>query len=232
MKIGGFQGFSLVDYPGMVCAIIFTQGCNFRCHYCHNPELVISERFSENIPIENIYDFLEKRKEKLDAVVITGGEPTLQPDIIEVIKRIKKMGFLIKIDTNGSKPKVIKNIIRSGLVDYIAMDIKSPIDKYSKITRCYHIENKITESINLIMNSEINYEFRTTDSNYLTITDFHKIANLIKGAKAYFLQKQSPIIKKVNSRGFFNLTKINDRAKLTKELANDLMVYVEYCSLR
>ncbi|HEC86320.1 MAG TPA: anaerobic ribonucleoside-triphosphate reductase activating protein, partial [Thermoplasmatales archaeon] len=135
MIIGGFQRFSLIDYPGKICAIIFTQGCNFRCPYCHNPELVNPKLFQEPIDENDIFRFLEMRKGKLDAVEITGGEPTLQPDLIEFMRKIKAMGFLIKLDTNGTNPEVVEKIIKNKLVDYIAMDVKAPLEKYEKVVR-------------------------------------------------------------------------------------------------
>ncbi|OQX50761.1 MAG: anaerobic ribonucleoside-triphosphate reductase activating protein [Candidatus Cloacimonas sp. 4484_209] len=133
MKIGGFQKVSLIDYPGKICAIVFTRGCNFRCPYCHNPELVLPENYSPLIPEEEIFSFLEKRRGKLDAVEITGGEPTLQEDLTEFIRKIKEMGFLVKLDTNGSFPSVLEKVIYSGLVDYIAMDVKAPLEKYRQV---------------------------------------------------------------------------------------------------
>ncbi len=116
MKIGGFQKFSLIDYPGKIAAVIFTQGCNFRCPYCHNPELVLPELFEKEIPFKEIMEFLKFRKEKLDGVVVTGGEPTLQADLSEVIRDIKNLGYSIKLDTNGTNPEVIKELIDEKLL--------------------------------------------------------------------------------------------------------------------
>ena len=190
MIIGGFQRFSLIDYPGKICAIIFTQGCNFRCPYCHNRELVNPKLFQEPIDENDIFRFLEKRKGKLDAVEITGGEPTLQPDLIEFMRKIKAMGFLIKLDTNGTNPEVVEKIIKNKLVDYIAMDVKAPLEKYEKVVRAKVDKQKIKEAISLIMNSHIDYEFRTTIiKNILTKEDIIDIAKTIKGSKLYVLQK-------------------------------------------
>jgi len=190
MIIGGFQKFSLIDYPGKICAIIFTQGCNFRCPYCHNPELVNPKLFQEPIDADDIFRFLEKRKGKLDAVEITGGEPTLQPDLIEFMRKIKAMGFLIKLDTNGTNPEVVEKIIKNKLVDYIAMDVKAPLEKYEKVVRAKVDKQKIKEAISLIMNSHIDYEFRTTvTKSILTKEDIIDIAKTIKGSKLYVLQK-------------------------------------------
>lgn len=193
MLIGGFQKFSLIDYPGKICAIVFTQGCNFRCPYCHNPELVNPKLFLPAIPENKIFSFLEKRKGKIDAVEITGGEPTLQPDLTQFIEKIKNIGYLIKLDTNGSNPRVAERLIKSGLIDYIAMDIKAPLEKYQIVTQSNVSINKIKESIKLIMHSGIDYEFRTTVvKSLLKIDDIINIGNEIKNADLYILQKFIP----------------------------------------
>jgi pyruvate formate lyase activating enzyme len=229
MRIGGLQKFSLIDYPGKTCAIIFTIGCNFRCKYCHNPELVIPEQYIKDIPTEEILDFLKKRKDKLDAVCITGGEPTLHPDLIDFIQKIKDMGFLVKLDSNGSNPEVLKKIIDKKLVDYIAMDIKSPLNDYEKIM-CWKIPaDKLEKSIKLIMNSGIDYEFRTTITKELTSKkDLEEIAKTIKGAKKYYLQKFIPT--KTNDKEFMKATTYSD--KELKELAEKLVKYVNFCGVR
>ena len=190
MIIGGIQKFSLIDYPGKTCAIIFTRGCNFRCRYCHNPELVIPEKYAPEIPLSQIYDFLESRRDKLDAVCITGGEPTQHTDLIEMLKIIKSMGFLIKLDSNGSRPEMLKKIISKKLVDYLAMDIKAPLEDYSKIMGWPVPIEKLKKSIELIMNSGVDYEFRTTIAKCLTSKDdLRKIAKTIQGAKNIFCKK-------------------------------------------
>ncbi len=193
MRIGGFQKFSLIDYPGKICAIVFTQGCNFRCPYCHNPELVKPSLFGKTIIEEEIFSFLEKRKGKLDAVEITGGEPTLQKDLVDFIHRVKEMGYLVKLDTNGSNPEMLEIIINHGLVDYIAMDIKAPLEKYKEVTHSVISPDKIKRSIRIIMNSNIKYEFRTTVvKSQLSREDIISIGKLIEGAKLYVLQRFIP----------------------------------------
>ncbi|MDO9509781.1 MAG: anaerobic ribonucleoside-triphosphate reductase activating protein [Candidatus Magasanikbacteria bacterium] len=193
MKIGGLQKFSMIDYPDKVACIVFTQGCNFRCSYCHNPELVEPKLFVEPITEEYFFDFLKERLGKLDAVVITGGEPTLQYDLIEFIKKIRDLGFLIKLDSNGTNPEMLKEIIDQKLVSYIAMDIKAPLNKYEKITGIAIDKEKIKKSIYWIMNSGIDYEFRTTlVKNLLSLEDLMEIGEEIKGAKKYYLQKFIP----------------------------------------
>ena len=188
--IGGLKKTSLIDYPDKISTIVFTTGCNFRCGYCHNAGLVSGKSKNEVCSTDSFFDFLKKRVGKLDAVVISGGEATLQPDLIEFVKRIKDFGYLVKLDTNGYKPEIIYRLLENSLVDYIAMDIKAPLDKYAFITNVDIDVVKIKESINLIMSSYIDYEFRTTVlKKQLDYIDFNKIAKLIKGAKKYFLQK-------------------------------------------
>jgi len=193
MNIGGLQKISLIDYPGKICAILFTQGCNFRCPYCHNPELVDPDLFEKCIPEEDFFSFLEKRRGKLDAVSITGGEPTIQPDLVEFVERVKGMGYLVKIDTNGSRPEVLEKLIDRGLVDYIAMDVKAPLKRYREITKSNVKPDRIKQSIKVIMDSGVEYEFRTTVvKSLLNKNDLQKITNLIKDARLYVLQKFVP----------------------------------------
>jgi len=200
MKIGALQKVSLIDYPGEICAIVFTQGCNFRCPYCHNPELVNPELYGENLQEETIFSFLAMRRGKIDAVTITGGEPTIQHDLIEFVKRVRKTGYSIKIDTNGSNPEVIEKLISMKLLDYIAMDIKSPADKFKMITKSHISYDKITQTKELIMKSGIPYEFRTTVlKKLLDENDILNIANSIRNAKLYILQQFIP--SKVLDRG-------------------------------
>jgi pyruvate formate lyase activating enzyme len=189
MKIGGLQKVSLIDYPGKICAIVFTQGCNFRCPYCHNPELVDPNLFWECESEDALMSFLEKRKGKLDAVSITGGEPTIQQDLIAFMKLLKNMGYFVKIDTNGSNPEVIHSIIDRNLVDYIAMDIKAPFKKYEELTQSKVDEKKIRKSIAMIMASGIPYEFRTTVlKSKLSKRDILEIGKIIENASFYVLQ--------------------------------------------
>lgn len=209
MLIGGFQKFSLIDYPDKICAIVFTQGCNFRCGYCHNPETVDPKKFSAPIPEEEFFSFLESRKGKLDAVSITGGEPTLQKDLIEFIEKIKGFGYLVKLDSNGSNPDVLREVIDSKIADYIAMDIKAPPERYSEVADAEIDAGKIKESVELIIGSGLDYEFRTTVvKNQLREKDFVGIGKMIEGAKLYILQK-------------FVASKANDSDFLKKETYDD-----------
>jgi len=193
MLIGGFQRFSLIDYPGKICAIVFTQGCNFKCPYCHNPELVDPKRFSQPIPEVDIFAFLETRRGKLDAVEITGGEPTLQPDLIDFISKTKALNFLVKLDTNGSNPGILRKLIELNIVDYIAMDVKAPLERYQEITNSKVDQAKIKASIELIMHAGLDYEFRTTVvKSQLGKTDILAIGEQIRGSKRYIIQKFVP----------------------------------------
>lgn len=190
MKIGGLQKVSLIDYPGLICAIVFVQGCNFKCAYCHNPELVRPELFQPEMDEKEILGFLAKRRGKLDAVTITGGEPTIQKDLLKFIKQIKKLGFAVKLDTNGYQPQIIQALLREKLLDYIAMDVKGPLEKYEDIIRTKINTEKIKDSIKIILDSMITYEFRTTAvKSQLTVNDILKIGEMISGARKYALQK-------------------------------------------
>ena len=161
MEFGGFEKFTLIDYPGKVACMVYTIGCPFRCPYCHNPELV-DETCTMHIKEQVILEFLDKRKGMLDGVVITGGEPTMHGErLIDFIKEVKKRGFLVKLDSNGVDPTFLQKVIDEKLVDYIAMDIKSPLSKYTQtVSRPVNTAN-IQKSINIIKESGLDYEFRT-----------------------------------------------------------------------
>ncbi|WP_297456326.1 anaerobic ribonucleoside-triphosphate reductase activating protein [Persephonella sp.] len=193
MKIAGIQKFSLIDFPGKLSAVLFVQGCNFRCGYCHNRELVLPEYFSFTIPDEEVFQFLKNRIGKLQGVVITGGEPTIFADLIPFIKKIKSLGFSVKLDTNGSNPEILKEIIENNLVDYIAMDIKAPISKYKEITGVETDTEKILKSVELIKNSKLDYEFRTTlIKSFHSLKEILQICQMIKNSKKYVLQNFNP----------------------------------------
>ncbi|MFH0804317.1 MAG: anaerobic ribonucleoside-triphosphate reductase activating protein [Candidatus Zambryskibacteria bacterium] len=240
MIIGGLVKFSLNDYPGKTSAVIFTRDCNFRCGYCHNPELVLPapmlrpelKKYVKEIPSIEVFSFLESRKGKLDAVVITGGEPTQHSDLAEFIKKIKDMGFLVKLDTNGTRPLVVKDLINQKLIDYIAMDIKAPLDpaSYQKVSKMPFDTSKIEKSVALIINSGLPHEFRTTVVKSLTsFDDLRKIAESIKGAQNYFLQKFVPAAK-LNDSSFIN--EISYPEEELKKLAAELTAFVKHCSVR
>ena len=183
----------MIEYPGKISAIAFTQGCNFRCPYCYNPELVDPDLYRECISEEGVFSFLEKRKGKLDAVTITGGEPTIHHDLIDFIKRVRKIGYLIKVDTNGSCPDVLEQLISGRLVDYLAMDMKGPLHKYKTVTKSKIDEDKIRQSIEMIIKSGLTYEFRTTiPKRLLHEDDLLEMGKLLKNASRYILQQFIP----------------------------------------
>ena len=193
MLISWIKKTTLLDYPGKVATIIFTLGCNLRCGFCHNPEFVlpneIEKKMDDLIPEENFFVFLEERKGFLDGVVICGGEPTLQKDLPEFLKKIKDLWLLVKLDTNGSNPTMLQYLLQENLVDYIAIDIKHIPTQYSEITNVNIATERYSKSIELIMTSQIDYEFRTTVIQWShTSGDIAAIAQSIHGAKKYILQ--------------------------------------------
>ena len=189
MIINGLQKTTLLDFPGKVACTVFTGGCNFRCPFCHNASLVISPDFSNIIPEDEFFSFLNKRKGILDGVCITGGEPLLQRDIEDFMKKIRDIGLAVKLDTNGSFPERLKAILNARLVDYVAMDIKNSEEKYSETCGVSVDTSKISESISALMVSGVPFEFRTTVVKELhTPQDIVAIASWISGAPRYFLQ--------------------------------------------
>ena len=229
MNIGGLQKFSLIDYPDQISAIVFTRGCDFRCGYCYNAELVLPERYASLISEQEIMEFLKMRCGKLDAVVITGGEPTVQPDLLEFILKVKALGFLVKLDTNGINPRLLEKIIEHKAIDYIAMDIKAPLEKYQKIINVEIDINNIMQSIRLIMHSGIDYEFRTTIvKSQLGKDDIVDIAKLIQGARLYALQKFVP--DKVLDVKFLRKTTYSDAE--FEDFKNAVRPFVAHCLMR
>ncbi len=194
MTIGGFRKFSLIDYPGKISAIVFMQGCNFRCAYCYNRELVHPHLFSEPIPENEVLSFLDDRKGLLDGVVVTGGEPLLQPDLEDFLREVKTMGYRVKLDTNGSRPDRLEGLINKGLVDYVAMDYKAPLDRYAGVTGVEVGRERIVRSIDVITGSGLPCEIRTTVFSGLwrrdlldMMTELHSM-----NVETYFLQVFEP----------------------------------------
>jgi len=228
MLIGGFQRFSLIDYPGKICAIVFTQGCNFRCPYCHNPELV-EKNHAGAIEQDEVLSFLEERRGKLEAVTITGGEPLLHPNIGEFLASLKSLGYAVKLDTNGSFPSRLEAILRSGSVDYIAMDVKAPLNKYQQVVRKNIDTDHILTSIRLIMNSGFGYEFRTTVvKSLLEEADFFEIGKIIQGSRLYVLQRFVP--SKLLDDQFLDAETYSDDELGT--IQHHMDTYVEECLIR
>lgn len=188
MKISGIQKLSLVDYDRHIGATIFVSGCNFACPFCHNAGLVAGTE--SQIDTNDILEYLQKRFGLLEAVIISGGEPTLYPDLPKFIEQIKKMGYLVKLDSNGTNPEMIKYLYENHLIDYIAMDIKNSFEKYPTITNKNCDIEKIKQSIKYIMSCGIDYEFRTTlVAEFFDENDIKKIGKNIAQAKRYYLQK-------------------------------------------
>ena len=195
MKIGGLQKLTLIDYPGKIAATVFLMGCNFRCAFCYNSQIVLPEKIKKQKPIpqKKFFDFLKKRKDLLEAVCIGGGEPTIYKDLPDFIKKIKKMGFLVKLDTNGTNPTILKYLIDKKLVDYVAMDIKAPKEKYELVCQKKVNIKNIEKSIKILKEGKVDYEFRTTIVPTLhTKEDILQIFKWISPAKKYYLQNFSP----------------------------------------
>jgi pyruvate formate lyase activating enzyme len=228
MKLGGLQQTSLIDYPGKIAAIIWTIGCNFRCPFCYNPQLVNGE--IQEIPIKDILDFLDKRKGKLEAVSITGGEPLLHQDIESLITTIKEKGYLIKIDTNGSYPDRLNQLLQKNLLDYVSMDVKASKDNYHLVSGSDVNINNIDTSIHLIQKKAPDYEFKTT-----VIPPYHpkeeiiKIAEWLQGSKRYFLQQfrvTTPLLSA-------DLTKTQPYSKdVMKDFCDTIKPFFNECAIR
>jgi len=255
MNIAGLQKTTLVDFPGKIAATVFTRGCTFRCPFCHNPELVLPDRFIPLMDEEEILAFFEKRKHQLQGVCITGGEPTLQKDLPQFIHILKEMGYAIKLDTNGSIPEMLETLIKSGNLDYIAMDIKTTLEKYSSVAISnfkFQISNQLSneqlendkmngkwkmenvrlmadikKSINLIMSSDIDYEFRTTVCHPIhKVPDFEDIGKLIKGSKRYFIQnfvKSKHVDEHENFESFTDL-ELSEAKKIVEQYIKEVEI--------
>ncbi|MDO8668534.1 MAG: anaerobic ribonucleoside-triphosphate reductase activating protein [bacterium] len=274
MIIGGLQKFSLLDYPGKISAIVFTQGCNFRCQFCYNPMLVwpvkgsklkyVRELIRESgreieqqkahpiINQDDFFVFLKDRSGKLDAVVITGGEPCLQKDLVEFIKKIKALGYLIKLDTNGSYPEVLAELVKEKLIDYIAMDLKAPEYKYGEVTEVSvdfnyihpvkssrqaerilpvaKLFDGVKKSVKIIRASGLPYEFRTTVvPDLLDKNDINEMGKIIKGAGKWYLQNfksQSELVnQKLKGKVPYNSRQMNEMAEIGRK-------YAKICEVR
>lgn len=190
MQIYGLQKLSLLDYPGKIAATVFTGGCNLRCPFCHNASLVTNLAARAEIPQEEVFTFLENRRGKLDGVCISGGEPLLQPDIAAFIQRVRAMGFLVKLDTNGTFPQRLQQLLAAGMLDYVAMDVKSSPAAYAAAVGLADFDTApVLQSIALLKQSGVPHEFRTTLVKGLhTEEDVVQIGELLQGAQTYALQ--------------------------------------------
>jgi pyruvate formate lyase activating enzyme len=233
MIFGGIQKNSLIDYPSMVSCVLFTQGCNFRCPYCHNPQLVGSR--SPQLPIfeQDVFALLSQRKKWIDGVVITGGEPTLQEDLFAFCRQMKDMGFAVKLDTNGSRPEVVKELVNSRLVDYIAMDIKTDPDRYAPVIAEVADPEKIRQSVRAILASGLDHEFRTTCVKFITDADAVRgIGKTISGAMHYVLQQVQCIDGHVLNPDFFKACDWHLDAAALSALRDIAAGFVEKCTIR
>ena len=231
MIFGGFQKTTLVDYPGKIAATVFTLGCNFRCPYCHNLELVLPELIEKQPKIseEEVLNFLKERKGLLEGLCITGGEPTLHYDLISFLEKVKSLGYLVKLDSNGSRPEILKELFEKKLIDYLAMDVKTSLEKYHLVTLNQIPVEDILTSIKLIKDSGIDYEFRTTVApEIVTKEDILKIVDLIKPARAYYLQIFKGI-KTLDPR-FTQLKGLDE--KDLKDLIEQIKPFFKECGIR
>jgi len=195
LLLKGYLPSTLIDWPGKISAVIFVAGCNFRCGFCHNPELVIFDPQEKGLELEPLLEDLKKRKKWLDGVVITGGEPTLYQDLPLLIKKIKALGFLVKLDTNGTNFKMLKDLVSKKLIDYVAMDIKAPLEDYPKTIGVAKFNwQAVKKSVEFLLKDQVDYEFRTTlVPELIGKEELKKIGQWIKGAKRYYLQPFRPL---------------------------------------
>lgn len=199
MLIGGLQKTTLIDFPGKIACTVFLSGCNFYCPWCYSPELVLPEKIKKHAQLghpiseKEFFEFLKSKEGLLEGVVICGGEPTLNKDLSEFIKKIKKLGFSVKLDTNGSNPEMLKDLINKKLVDYVAMDIKAPLNKYQVSGIKYQALENIEESVEILKKGKVDYEFRSTVlPNVHSEEDIINMAKWIKGSRVYYLQQFRP----------------------------------------
>ncbi|MBU3964565.1 anaerobic ribonucleoside-triphosphate reductase activating protein [Patescibacteria group bacterium] len=232
MKIGGIQKSTLIDYPGKVSATIFVSGCNFKCGFCHNPELVLVEEIKKHqcISEEKIWEFLEERKGFLDGVVICGGEPTIYDDLPDFIEKIQDMGFLIKLDTNGSRPEILQQMIELNLLDYVAMDVKAPKKRYKAVVGADIDVGQIEKSIKLLKKGVIDFEFRTTlVPGLVERKDVLEIVKWISPAPKYFLQNFQSQGKIIDSK----LSKVRPfQDGYLEKLKEEITPHFDVCQIR
>ncbi len=239
MIIGGLEKITLLDFPDKVAAVVFTQGCNFRCHFCYNPSLVWSELEASRRKYEKTYAqisedefflFLESRRGKLDGVVISGGEPTLHSDLPNFILKIRALGLAVKLDTNGTNPEMLANLLASNSLDYLAMDLKAPLEKYSSVVGAPVDCKKLLKSVKLILSSGLPHEFRTTlVPGLIELADISEMGAIISGADAWYLQKfksDTPLVgRNLEATPPFNDLEMREMLAVAKK-------YVKLCQVR
>ncbi len=227
MKISGFQKLTLLDYPGKVAALLFTAGCDFRCPFCQNSELVLNPSLAPDIDTDYIFDYLKKRSGVLDGVCITGGEPLLSDGVFDIARRIKSLGMLVKLDTNGSFPDRLSEMIDEKLCDYVAIDIKSSKKNYHAASGCMIDLSKIEKSVGILMSGSVDYEFRTTCVRELVSReDLRDIGEWIRGAKRYRLQTFVPGERNISPEGYTAYTpeEMLGLCEMMKEYISDVQV--------
>lgn len=228
MKILGLEKLSLVDFDGHIAATVFTGGCNFRCPFCHNGPLVLDAESQPEIPQEELFDYLKKRKSMLTGVCITGGEPTLHKDLGDFIARLKSIGYKVKLDSNGTNPAMLKTLVRDNLLDYVAMDVKNSPARYGETIGIKNYDlSKINESIDFLKSGAVGYEFRTTlIAEYHTAADIEEIGKWINGAEKYFMQAYKETENCIET----GLTKVDENT--AESFKSIMQKYVKYVALR
>ncbi|MTI67250.1 MAG: anaerobic ribonucleoside-triphosphate reductase activating protein [Firmicutes bacterium] len=220
MYFNGHEKTSFIDYPDKISTVLFTAGCNFKCPYCHNSELLYDNGYK--IKEEEVFKFLKKRRKFIDGVCLSGGEATLHKDIYDFLIKVKRLDYLTKLDTNGTNPKLIKKLLDNNLLDYIAMDIKAPFNKYKKIVNIDVDIKNIKESIEIIKNSNIDYEFRTTIcKELLTKEDILNISTFLKGSKRYTIQNFKDGDGVLEGKGKFTPYKRKELEEIKEEIKNN-----------
>ncbi|MBW2993373.1 anaerobic ribonucleoside-triphosphate reductase activating protein [Candidatus Woesearchaeota archaeon] len=229
MNIRGLQKTSLIDYSPNSVSVVFTGGCNFRCPFCHNPDLVLRHEEIPRIEKQEIFRFVSEKKQWIDGVCITGGEPCMQKELPEFCSALKELGLLVKVDTNGTFPEVLKYLIENKLVDYIAMDIKSPLEDYDKAAGVKADKEKIKKSIELIRNSGLDYEFRTTIvPGLIGKKEIFRIAKMLNSSKRFCIQQFQGNVKLI-SEEFEKLepckeSELNEMADIAKPYFDEVLV--------
>jgi pyruvate formate lyase activating enzyme len=230
IHIKGVQKSSLIDYPGKISSVVFLSKCNFNCPFCHNPELVNDSADFPDITVEEFEEYLDERKKWIEAVCITGGEPTLHEGLIELMKLIKDKGLLVKLDTNGTNPNIIQKALDEKIVDYIAMDIKNSLDKYEDTTRRKVSKDRIQESIKIIIDAQqkglIQAEFRSTILPKLhDIKDLEKMAELVDGAKKFVLQQFK------TEEALLDMTYLEEKSYTLQEMEPFKKIFEKHCEI-
>ena len=230
MIIKGFRRTSLVDFPGNIVSTVFVAGCNFRCPFCHNPELVFDDPSLKRISEREVLGMLEKQRRYIDGVCVSGGEPTMHQDLPDFLVKIKAIGLKVKLDTNGSNPVMLRMLVEQGLVDYISMDIKSSLDNYSVSAGVKVDVKSILESIAVIMSSKVDYEFRTTVvPGLFDIDELKSICKEIAGAKGYYLQQFNPKTSLIDDK-YASVKPFS--ADQMREFASFAEKFVQKCDIR